>query len=57
MLLHFFKDNTMVDSWLHQNKLDVVGTVQANVAVTAGFYVAFIMGGYLALKYLYKERR
>lgn len=66
IMLHFFKRNpkTMKDGWdimveqaLHVLQIDSPPSVWGNVLALVGAYVIFLLGGFLCLKYMYKEKR
>lgn len=64
ILLFWFKGNEKtrtpfgtVEDLIHLLALDTPGTVGANVGACLAIYAVFILGGFVCLKYLYKERR
>lgn len=64
VMLHFFDDNARavtplgtMKQLLHAMQVDSPATVGANVLALFGFYAAFMIGGFLCLKYMYKEKR
>lgn len=64
MVLHFFRGNTRavtpfgtVDKLLHTMRLDSPSTAGLNVVGCLAIYVAFMAGAFLALKFLYREKR
>ena len=64
-ILNFFKDNEKaiimpgmtVGDYVELIKLNVPPTIWQNLLIALGFYCTFVLGGFLCLKYLYKERR
>lgn len=64
VMLHFFDDNTRavtpfgtVDALLHAMRVDSPDTAGENVLGCLAIYAAFMLGAFLCLKYLYKEKR
>lgn len=64
LMVHFFKDNDRavtpfgtVEQVVHAMQIDSPPTVWGNVLGCLGLYAVFLMGAFVCLKYMYKEKR